>query len=86
MCKNCWDLSDDYEIQATNVPCGTSSGITCTYEAHVRVGSVSASLKRGHVVTVDGESISMFPYVTDGMSIDQPSSLQTMVEYNRLYS
>ena len=83
MCKNCWDESDDYEIQTTNVPCGTSTGITCTEEVLVRVGGVSALLQRDHIVLVDGDVVDVFPFISDGMTIDKPSTLQTMVKYYR---
>lgn len=87
LCKNCWNPADDYEIQAKNSPCGASAGITCTEEVNVRVGSTSVLLLRGHSVLVNGEFVDAFPYVGDGLSVDKPSNLQTMVRmYNAPYN
>ena len=76
--KDCWNDVDTFEVIAENAPCH-HHGATCTNKITVRNNEEYVTLFKNHRVAANGEDVDTLPYVGNGIMVDKPTSLITVV-------
>ncbi len=59
-------VDNRFLVVVDNIPCGTDNSQACTKTVTVYFNRTNVHLKRGSLVSVNGEDLTMFPYKNNG--------------------